>query len=76
MVDEVKGFAALRGYRGKAKGDLEALANLVANLSQLANLRHIAEAEINPVMVQADGVLMLDALIRIQPYPMLDSTAS
>jgi len=75
MIDEVKGFAALRGYRGKAKGDLEALANLVANLSQLANLRRIAEAEINPVLVQADGVLMLDALIRIQPQPMLDSAA-
>jgi acyl-CoA synthetase (NDP forming) len=75
MIDGVKGFAALRGYRGKAKGDLEALANLVANLSQLANLRRIAEAEINPVLVQADGVLMLDALIRIQPQPMLDSAA-
>jgi len=62
-------------YRSRAKGDLEALANLVANLSQLANLRHIAEAEINPVLVQADGVLMLDALIRIQPQPMLDSAA-
>ena len=42
------------------------LADLVANLSQLANLRRIAEAEINPVLVQADGVLILDALIRIQ----------
>ena len=76
MIDEVKGFAALRGYRGKAKGDLEALANLVANLSQLANLRRIAEAEINPVLVQADGVLMLDALIRIQPQAMSESAAS
>jgi len=76
MIDEIKGFAALRGYRGTAKGDLEALANLVANLSQLANLRRIAEAEINPVLVQADGVLMLDALIRIQPQSMLNSAAS
>ena len=76
MIDEVKGFAALRGYRGKAKGDLEALANLVANLSQLANLRRIVEAEINPVLVQADGVLMLDALIRIQPQAMSESAAS
>ena len=76
MIDEVKGFAALRGYRGKAKGDLEALANLVANLSQLASLSRIAEAEINPVLVQTDGVLMLDALIRIQPQPMSDSALS
>jgi hypothetical protein len=28
------------------------------------------------VLVQADGVLILDALIRIQLQPMLDSAAS
>ena len=67
MIAEVKGFAALRGYRGKAKGDLEGLAHLVANLSQLAKIDRIAEAEINPVLVQGDAVLMLDALIRIAP---------
>jgi succinyl-CoA synthetase beta subunit len=54
----------------------QALANLVANLSQLASLSRIAEAEINPVLVQTDGVLMLDALIRIQPQPMSDSALS
>ena len=67
MISEVKGFADLRGYRGKAKGDLEALAQLVTAISSLANVRRIAEAEINPVLVRADGVLMLDALIRIGP---------
>lgn len=67
MIAEVKGFAALRGYRGKPKGDLDALARLITNLSRLAGSDRIAEAEINPVLVRSDGVLMLDALVRIGP---------
>ena len=65
MLDEVKGFALLRGYRGRPVGDLDALARLVASVSQLAAFDEIAEAEINPVLVQADGVVRLDALIRL-----------
>jgi succinyl-CoA synthetase beta subunit len=55
----------LRGYRGRPVGDLDALARLVASVSQLAAFDEIAEAEINPVLVQADGVVRLDALIRL-----------
>ena len=45
--------------------DLDALARLVASVSQLAAFDAIAEAEINPALVQADGVVRLDALIRL-----------
>jgi hypothetical protein len=38
MVARVKGFAVLRGYRGLPRGDLEALAKVVAKLSRLALL--------------------------------------
>jgi acyl-CoA synthetase (NDP forming) len=36
MIDEVKAFATLKGFRGKPKGDLNALANAIVALSQLA----------------------------------------
>jgi len=67
MIAEVKGFAYLRGYRGLPKGDLEALAKSIEALSQLGNNERISEAEINPVLVCEEGVLMLDAMIRIAP---------
>src|SRR5204863_7631090 len=35
MIAEVRGLFALAGYRGKAKGDLEALAQAIVALSQL-----------------------------------------
>jgi acyl-CoA synthetase (NDP forming) len=68
MIDEVKAFAMLKGFRGKPKGDLEALANAIVALSQLAlrNDPPVAEAEVNPLIVRADGVVAVDALIRTQ----------
>jgi acyl-CoA synthetase (NDP forming) len=68
MIDEVKAFATLKGFRGKAAGDLEALARAIVALSQLAvqNDPAIAEAEVNPLIVKTDGVVAVDALIRTQ----------
>ncbi|MEM7775210.1 MAG: acetate--CoA ligase family protein [Pseudomonadota bacterium] len=67
MIAEVKGFAAFRGYRGKPKGDLEALAEAVEAISRLALHPRITEAEINPVIVKADGdgVVAVDSLVRL-----------
>jgi len=65
MIEEVKAFALLRGYRGKPKGDIEALAQAVAAVSSLSALPEVEEAEINPVLVdrEGEGVVLLDALI-------------
>jgi len=67
MIEHVKGLAPLRGYRGQPKGDLEALARAVAAFSTLASLQKnpIAEAEINPLIVgaQGEGVAAVDGLI-------------
>ena len=64
MIEEVRGFAPLRGYRGMEKGDLSALAETIAAFSQLA-LLDVAEAEINPILVRPEGqgVVALDALL-------------
>ena len=52
---EVRGLIALTGYRGKSKGDLAALADAIVALSRLADDSSVAEAEINPLMVQANN---------------------
>jgi acyl-CoA synthetase (NDP forming) len=63
MIDEVVGLAPLRGHRGLPKGDLAALARALAAFSRLAEHADILEADANPVMVQANGVVAVDALI-------------
>lgn len=65
MIEEVKGLALIRGYRGMPRGDCAALAQAVAAFSQLAAFDDIAEAEINPLIVkkEGEGVVAVDGLI-------------
>jgi acyl-CoA synthetase (NDP forming) len=65
MIEEIKGLAPARGYRGMTRGDLDALARAVAAVSRLAALPEVTEAEINPLIVMPDGqgVVMADALL-------------
>ena len=65
MLSEVKGLALLRGYRGLPRGDIAALAKAIAAVSRLALIenRVVNEAEINPLIVKADGVVAVDGLV-------------
>ncbi len=64
MIAEVVGLAVIRGHRGLPKGDLDGLARTVAAFSKLVELEPaVLEAEANPVMVIADGVFAVDALV-------------
>jgi acyl-CoA synthetase (NDP forming) len=68
MIDALKATQILKGARGRPKGDIEALAQAVVAVSKLAASGEIIEAEINPVMVlpQGEGVVAVDALIRVK----------
>jgi hypothetical protein len=67
MIEEVKGLAPLRGYRGLPEGDLDALAEAIVALSNIGRLpdRRVREAEINPLLVRrkGDGVVAVDGLV-------------
>jgi hypothetical protein len=65
MIAEVKGLALIRGYRSLAPGDVTALAQAVCALSQLSAWQEVEEAEINPLIVKADGegIVAVDGLI-------------
>ena len=71
MIEEVRGLAPIRGYRGMPEGDLDALAAAVAAVSALALAEGpaVVEAEINPLMVKEKShgnggdVVAVDGLI-------------
>jgi acyl-CoA synthetase (NDP forming) len=66
MIEEVKGLAVIRGYRGLPRGDTAALARAVSAFSQLAHLEpRVAEAEVNPLIVkpEGEGVVAVDGLL-------------
>jgi hypothetical protein len=70
MIGEVKGLATIRGYRGQPRGDLDALAHALCAFSSLAAIegRTVNEAEINPLIVGAEGegVAAVDGLIVLE----------
>jgi acyl-CoA synthetase (NDP forming) len=65
LIGKVKGLAVIRGYRNLPSGDVAALARAVSALSRLALVpgRPVREAEVNPLIVKAQGVVALDARI-------------
>ena len=67
MIGEVRSLVPLLGYRGRPKGDIEALARAITALSRLAHDPRIAEAEINPLVVRPEGagVIAIDAVVRL-----------
>jgi acyl-CoA synthetase (NDP forming) len=66
MVEEVRGYRLLQGFRGKPRGDIEALVDVLCRVSQLAvDLKdQLVELDINPLMVfeKGKGVRAADAL--------------
>ena len=67
MVDQLKGAPLLRGFRGRPPSDIDALVDAIVRLSRFAadNSDRIAEVDLNPVVVHAEGegLSVVDALI-------------
>jgi acyl-CoA synthetase (NDP forming) len=67
LLGELKGAALLGGVRGEKPADRAALARLMAALSRFAadHAEHIAEVDLNPVIVhgQGEGLSVVDSLI-------------
>lgn len=68
MIRETKTFPLLRGVRGEAEADIEAIEKSLLILSQLAlDFPQIIEADINPLLVRqrGEGAVAIDARFTI-----------
>ena len=67
MIRKIKGFKILSGARGHAKADIPAIADTLVRVSRMAlDLEsHLAELDINPLLVlpEGRGVRVADALV-------------
>ena len=69
MIGEVPGLAVVTGFRGRPRGDVDALARAIVAVSSLATATPaVAEAEINPLIVRAEGsgAVAVDGLLRLK----------
>jgi acetate---CoA ligase (ADP-forming) len=68
MVRSLATYPLLDGYRGAPRADVAALADLLLRVSALVEAHPtIAELDCNPVKVLPDGVVVVDARVRVEP---------
>jgi acetyl coenzyme A synthetase (ADP forming)-like protein len=68
LLNEIRGFPLLRGFRGHAAADVDALRDILLRVSTLANdVPEILELDLNPVIAlpPGNGCRIVDARIRV-----------
>lgn len=68
MIEEIKGYRILKGFRGEKPSDTDAIAECLQRLSQLVtDFEEIQELDINPLLVfeEGQGAKVVDARIMI-----------
>jgi acetyl-CoA synthetase (ADP-forming) len=64
MIEEIKGYPLLTGFRGEEKADLKAIARIISAVSEMImRERDIREMDINPLLVYPRGALAVDVRI-------------
>ncbi|MDD4071212.1 MAG: acetate--CoA ligase family protein [Desulfobacterales bacterium] len=64
MMGEIRGAVLLKGYRGRPPVDVNALADLLVRLAEIARVHEdIVEMDLNPVLAYPSGALVVDARI-------------
>jgi acyl-CoA synthetase (NDP forming) len=66
MVERLRIAPILDGWRGRPGVDKEALVDLLLKLGELAATGEVEELDINPVLARPDGLVGLDALVRVR----------
>ncbi|MCZ7358411.1 MAG: acetate--CoA ligase family protein [Candidatus Methanoperedens sp.] len=66
MISEIKGYPILKGIRGKKPADIDSIARVLISVSALAEKERIIELDINPLMVDENGAVAVDARAMIE----------
>lgn len=67
MIQEIKGYPLLKGYRGQPAADIRAIEDIILKIATLAESRpELHELDLNPVIAYADGALVVDARVTLE----------
>jgi acetyl-CoA synthetase (ADP-forming) len=67
MIEEIKGYPLLQGYRGKESVDIPALTEIILKISRVMEEHpEIKELELNPIIAYKKGALAVDARIILE----------
>ena len=69
LIEQTRVVRALRDYRDIPAADIDAIALLLVKISQLsADIPELRELELNPVLADANGVVVVDARVAVAPF--------
>jgi acyl-CoA synthetase (NDP forming) len=64
MIEEIKAYPVLKGYRGREPANIEALEDMLLKLSHFVEQSpQIKELDLNPIFAHRDGAVAVDARI-------------
>jgi len=67
LIERTRVFRLLQGYRNQPPAALDAVALTLVKVSQLVvDLAEVAELDINPLFADSEGVVALDARVRVK----------
>jgi acyl-CoA synthetase (NDP forming) len=67
MIEEIKGYPVLKGYRGQEPANIEALEDMLLKLSHFVEQSpQIKELDLNPIFAHRDGAVAVDARIILE----------
>ena len=67
MIEEIKGYPVLKGYRGKEPADISALVEIILKISKVMEQNpEIKELELNPILAYKKGAMAVDARIILE----------
>ena len=73
LIHSIRAAPVLLGYGGQPAADIEALRDTLLRVSRLADdLPQVAELDLNPVIAGPDGVIAVDARIRVTSHRLAD----
>src|SRR5215471_13992798 len=68
LINSIRSAPLLHGHRGAPATDLAALRDVLMRVSRLADdLPEVTELDLNPVIARPDGVVAVDARIKVTP---------
>ena len=68
MIEEIKGYPILEGYRGQEPANIAILEEILLKVSAFVDSRpEIKELDINPIFAYRDSALAIDARVILEP---------
>lgn len=64
LIQQVKGYKLLEGFRGKSAVDKDALVKIILTVSEIIASGHVEEIDLNPVALYPKGAMILDAKMK------------